>query len=107
MPRNSLQGMEASSSFFLRSAARKKSTKRLRKRDIRVSPSKRYISHLRTSSVTGYSMTDPPYAKGKRGLIFLQRYKGRTIAVKKKNPLSSSVARMDLEAHFLQKVNAL
>ena len=52
-------------------------------------------------------MTDPPYAKGKRGLIFLQRYKGRTIAVKKKNPLSSSVARMDLEAHFLQKVNAL
>ena len=44
-------------------------------------------------------------SKGKRGIVCLREWDGRTIAVKTKNPLSTAPARIDIEAQFLNKVN--
>ncbi len=45
------------------------------------------------------------YAKGKRGLVYLTDFKGEKIAVKKKNPSSTAIARIDIEAQFLPLLN--
>lgn len=45
------------------------------------------------------------FAKGKRGLVFTARYKGRKIAVKTNNPKSEAALRMENEAKFLKLLN--
>ncbi|MDO8480241.1 MAG: hypothetical protein Q7S65_00330 [Nanoarchaeota archaeon] len=45
-----------------------------------------------------------PFAKGKRGIVHLARYKGETIVVKAKNP-RSDVDRLFNEAEMLKKLN--
>ena len=47
-----------------------------------------------------------PYAKGKRGLVYSGRYKGKTVAVKIKNPDSKAINRINNEAEFLKLANA-
>jgi predicted Ser/Thr protein kinase len=41
------------------------------------------------------------YAKGKRGLIYADFYKGKKIAIKTKNPKSTTPGRIEIEAEFL------
>jgi len=50
-------------------------------------------------------MTGEIFAKGKRGIIHLAQYKGKTIVVKSKNPKSTAIARIEIEAQFLKKLN--
>ena len=45
------------------------------------------------------------YAKGKRGIVYKATYKGKTIAIKTKNPKSTTPGRIEIEAEFLKKVN--
>lgn len=45
------------------------------------------------------------YAKGKRGLVYTADYKGKKIAIKIKNPKSTAIARIEIEAKFLKKLN--
>ena len=45
------------------------------------------------------------YAKGKRGIVYKGTYKGKTIAIKTKNPKSTTPGRIEIEAEFLKKVN--
>ena len=45
-----------------------------------------------------------PFAKGKRGLVSLARYRGKTIVVKIKNP-NATIDRLANEAEMLRKVN--
>ena len=44
-------------------------------------------------------------AKGKRGIVYTASYKGKKIALKKKNPKSTAIARIEIEAQFLKKLN--
>ena len=44
-------------------------------------------------------------AKGKRGIVFLKRFGGKQIVVKKKNPESTAVGRIAIEAKFLKLLN--
>ncbi|MFH1915852.1 MAG: HemK2/MTQ2 family protein methyltransferase, partial [Nanoarchaeota archaeon] len=46
------------------------------------------------------------FAKGKRGVVHLEKFKGNEIIVKEENPSSHAVGRLSIEADFLQKLNA-
>jgi len=46
-----------------------------------------------------------PYASGKRGVVYTGRYRGRRVAIKIKNPISSAPARIEIEAHILAALN--
>ena len=46
-----------------------------------------------------------PFAKGKRGIVYTSVYKGKKIAIKSKNPESTAIARIEIEADFLKKLN--
>ncbi len=45
------------------------------------------------------------YAKGKRGIVYVDSYKGKKIAIKTKNPKSTTPGRIEIEAAFLEKLN--
>jgi predicted Ser/Thr protein kinase len=45
-------------------------------------------------------------ARGKRGIVFLEEQDGEKICVKKPNPKSTAIYRLENEARFLQKLNA-
>ncbi|MBR9700176.1 hypothetical protein GOV09_06990 [Candidatus Woesearchaeota archaeon] len=45
------------------------------------------------------------FAKGKRGVVYLDDYKGERIIVKVKNPSSQAAGRIAIEADFLKKLN--
>ncbi|MBI2208897.1 methyltransferase [Candidatus Woesearchaeota archaeon] len=45
------------------------------------------------------------FAKGKRGFIFIGRYKSKKIAIKTKNPRSEAILRIENEANFLKVLN--
>ena len=45
------------------------------------------------------------YAKGNRGIVYLDSYKRKKIVIKKKNPKSTAAARIEIEAQFLERLN--
>lgn len=46
-------------------------------------------------------------AKGKRGIVYLKEVNGKKVVVKKENPKSKAINRIENEARFLQIVNKL
>jgi putative serine/threonine protein kinase len=46
-------------------------------------------------------------AKGKRGFVYLKETDGKKVVVKKKNPESTAINRINHEANFLKEVNKL
>ena len=46
-------------------------------------------------------------AKGKRGIVYTKELNGKTVVVKKENPSSTAIARIETEARILQEVNKL
>ena len=50
-------------------------------------------------------MYKTPYSKGKRGLVYLAKYKGKKIIIKTKNPKSRTPGRIEIGAQFLKKLN--
>jgi len=44
-------------------------------------------------------------AKGKRGIVYLERHGGRAVCVKIVNPASSAKHRLEIEAMFLKRLN--
>jgi len=47
------------------------------------------------------------FSKGKRGFIYTASYKGKKIAIKKKNPESKAIKRIRNEAYWLKQLNKL
>lgn len=47
------------------------------------------------------------HAKGRRGLVYIGKYKEKKVAIKIKNPKSRAIARIDIEGENLKKVNML
>ena len=46
-------------------------------------------------------------AKGKRGIVYTKEFNGKIVVVKKENPNSTAIARIETEARILQEVNKL